>query len=288
MSIRLLALDIDGTLAVRGDQVLPRTRASLHRAADAGIEVVIATGRRYRTTQRVAAALGLDVHCISLGGALVKDPEANTLHEVRFASATVRALVGAIRAEGHSAIVQRDSVIDGSDFMIDGHLPWNGWTSDYMVANQDHAEWHADLAAVPHDDALVVGAYGTRAALESVAARAIAEIDESLTTVVMPLPGNSGAPGGHYLEVASARACKWQGLQVLARGLGIDESEICAVGDQLNDLSMIRNAALGVAMGNAADEVQQAADRVTAANDADGIADLVDDLLADRDASSSQ
>lgn len=282
MSIRMIALDIDGTLAVRGDEILPRTRRALHRAAAAGVEVVIATGRRYRTTRRVAAALGLDVHCVSLGGALVKDPAAATLHRVAFAPEVVAALVRVLRRSGHSAIVQRDSADAGADFLIDGKLPWNGWTSSYMAANQAFAEWRRDLAADRRDDALVVGAYGTKTALERAAAEARAGLETPLSTVVTPLPGGVGAPGGHYLEVAHADACKWQGLQFLARHLGMDAAEVCTVGDQVNDLTMIAGAGLGVAMGNAHPSVQQAADWVTAANDADGIVDVVERVLAGR------
>ncbi len=65
--IRLLALDVDGTLAARTDEITPRTRAALHRAWEAGIEIVIATGRRYRSTRRVITALGLPVRAVVLG-----------------------------------------------------------------------------------------------------------------------------------------------------------------------------------------------------------------------------
>ena len=64
--IRLMAVDVDGTLAHRGDEVLPATRDALHRAHREGVEVVIATGRRYRTARRVVEALGLEVAVVSL------------------------------------------------------------------------------------------------------------------------------------------------------------------------------------------------------------------------------
>ena len=107
--IRLLALDVDGTLAARADEVTPKTRAALHRAHEAGIEIVIATGRRYRTTRRVIAALGLPVRAVVLGGALVKEEDGSTLHAANFDSAEFASLHDLARRSGHTIVCQLDS-----------------------------------------------------------------------------------------------------------------------------------------------------------------------------------
>ncbi len=277
--VRLLALDVDGTLVVRGHEVLPRTREALHRAARSGIEVVIATGRRYRTTRHVIDAIGLELPCVCLGGALVKHGDGTTLIEHPYSRERVRAVVEILRAEEQAAIVQRDSAQGGSDFLIDGAPVWNGWTSLYLEENQSFPEWRRDLAADDLDDALVIGAYARREELERSAAAIHARFPGEMTSFITPIPPHVGAPGGHYLEVASASVCKWQGLRALATHLDVDVAQVCAVGDQVNDLTMIRGAGVGVAMGNAHPEVLAAADRTTGRNDEDGIADLVDSLL---------
>jgi hydroxymethylpyrimidine pyrophosphatase-like HAD family hydrolase len=73
---------------------------------------------------------------------------------------------------------------------------------------------------------------------------------------------------------------KWSGIRRLAAGWGIADEEICAVGDDVNDIPMIRAAGLGVAMGNAVPEVLAAADRIAPTHDHDGLVDVVGWLLA--------
>jgi hypothetical protein len=80
-------------------------------------------------------------------------------------------------------------------------------------------------------------------------------------------------------EIAPFGVSKWTGVSWLAEGLGIRPEEICAVGDDVNDIPMIRSAGLGVAMGNALDEVKAAADRVAPGHDQEGLVAVVDWLL---------
>lgn len=279
MRYRLLALDVDGTLAWRGDEVLPATRRALHLAAAAGVHVAIATGRRYRTTRRVIDALGLPVPAVSLGGALVKDGRARTLHEVPFAAPELRAVVAALREAGLAPVGQRDHADGGADFVVDGHPVWNGWTARYVEANRAHMLWSRDLLAEERSDVLVVGAFGERAVLERAERTVRARMSGACTTVVTPLPARSSSGGGCYLEVAGAGACKWQGLSRLAAHLRVAPEAICAVGDERNDLTMIRGAGLGVAMGNAPPQVQAAADHVTGRHDEDGLVAVVEHIL---------
>ena len=74
-------------------------------------------------------------------------------------------------------------------------------------------------------------------------------------------------------------AGKWAAILHLARLWRIDPSAICAVGDDANDIPMIQNAGLGVAMGHARPEVRDVADLITGDHDEDGVAMLVDDVL---------
>jgi hydroxymethylpyrimidine pyrophosphatase-like HAD family hydrolase len=80
-------------------------------------------------------------------------------------------------------------------------------------------------------------------------------------------------------EVLRRDASKWSGILHLAELWGIEPAEICAVGDDMNDVPMLRGAGLGVAMGHAPAIVRAAADHVTADHDNDGVAVLVDQIL---------
>ena len=278
--IRLLALDVDGTLAWRADEILPETRRALHALHDTGVEVVIATGRRYRTTRRAIEALGLDVAAVSLGGALVKERDGATLARQSFSSDALGRVVGRLKSHGLSPIGQRDGHAEGgADFVIDGGLPWNGWTSRYMEANQRFAEWSRDLAEAAREDVLVVGAFADRAPLAAVEAALHEAHPGAFQSVITPLPKDASSGGGHYLEVALSRVDKWSGLAPLVAERGLDASVVCTVGDQVNDLAMLRAAGVGVAMGNAPPEVQEAADWVTRPADENGIVDVVERIL---------
>ena len=84
---------------------------------------------------------------------------------------------------------------------------------------------------------------------------------------------------GTMCEILRHDASKWSALLHLAELWGVDPSEICAVGDDMNDVPMLEGAGLGVAMGHAGPEVLAAADLVTGADDEDGVAMLIDGVL---------
>ena len=84
---------------------------------------------------------------------------------------------------------------------------------------------------------------------------------------------------GYMCEIAPHGVSKWTGVRRLADEWGIAPEEICAAGDDVNDIPMIAGAGLGVAMGNALDEVKAAADRIAPTHDEDGLVQVVDWLL---------
>jgi Cof subfamily protein (haloacid dehalogenase superfamily) len=277
VSIRLMALDVDGTLAARGHEVTPATRGALGRARDAGLAIVIATGRRYRSTTRVIEALGFPVPAVCLGGSLVKDAGGETLTAHVFEPEAFQRIAGFLRERGHVVVGQLDGPLTGgSDFVIDGSVFWGRWASLYHERNAGFSQWRAHLTDEPRDDVLVIGTFGERDELFSLAQEIGLALPDRLFVNVVP----AFAEGGWYCEIVPAEISKWTGLTQLARKLGIPPDAICAVGDQRNDLPMIREAALGVAMGNAAQEVKEAADLVTGRHDEDGLVALVERILS--------
>jgi Cof subfamily protein (haloacid dehalogenase superfamily) len=279
--IRLLALDVDGTLVRRGDEIGPRTRKALARAHEAGLRVALATGRRWRRARSVARALELPVPVVCLGGALVKEEAGRTVDRQPFAASLLAAVVAAVHQAGASAVAHLEGGDDGPDFVVEHRRAWNPWMSRYVTRNQAWTAWSRDLAADARDDVLVVGAFGPRAELEGAAAALREALAGRVAVTLTPLPPDGG-PVGFYLEVQPAHVSKWHGLQRLAAHLGVAEAAVCAVGDERNDLPMLRAAGLGVAMGNAPAEVRAAARLVIGRHDEDAVADLVERLLEAR------
>lgn len=275
-SIRLLALDIDGTLAARGDHVTAATRRALRRAAAAGIAVTVATGRRYRTARRVVASLELPVPTICLGGALTKCERGTTLAARTFAPEILARVAERVRRRELTLIGQRDPRSpEEPDFVIEDETRWNDPTRAYFDANLRHARRVRSLAREPRGDVLVAGCFGPREEL-AVLAR---ELEASLPGAVIAHVMDGLGLEGHHCQILPAGVSKWEALESLAARRGIPAEAVCAVGDEVNDLEMIRGAGLGVAMGNATPELRAAADRVIGRHDEDGLVGLVDHLL---------
>jgi hypothetical protein len=276
--IQLLAVDVDGTLVNSEDEISAPTRVALHRVREAGVEVAIATGRRYRNAHGAIDSLGLPAPSVCLGGALVKEGDGRTLHADAFEAPEFRAVASLFRDRGHAVLAQRDSHQDGgADFLLDASVPWNSLTRDYYDLNPGFGARAEGLPEQTRDDVLVVGTFGERAELE--------EVERELHRVHPGAFASHVMPGfqyqGHYCEVVPSRVSKWAGLQRLADFLGISPERVCAVGDERNDLSMISGAGVGVAMGNAPEEVKRAADWVTGHHDEDGLVGVVERILGE-------
>jgi len=273
-SIRLLAVDIDGTLVTGGDLVSPATRAALHIAAER-FALVLATGRRYRTTRQVIAELDLTLPAVCLGGALTKDAAGRTLHATTFAAEDIAGLLDLARHRDLALVLQRDAhTLGGADFVVDASLAWNAATQHYVNVGGAAGRTDADLGGARREDILVVGCFAEHdplAALED----DIARMTGAFETVLV----SSQKTPGWYLEVIPAGVSKWAALKRYAGRIDIPEDAICAVGDALNDLPMIRGAGFGVAMGNAHPAVKAAAAWTTGRNDEDGLVTLIDRLM---------
>lgn len=282
--IRLLVLDVDGTLTNSRHEVSAVARAAVGRVRDAGVRVMLATGRRYRDTLPVAEILGVDAPLVTASGALVKRPgDHATLHRAAFAPGVLEAVVARIVAAGHEPILYTDSFHRGYDFhcrSLAGADPAatgeRRGVSEYLGRNRHLADVRPDLHLAPPPGSFAGFAMGRHEEMLALEAALHAAHPDDLSLHVIRSPRYRD----WMCEFAPANVTKWTGARAVAAGWGIAPAEICAVGDDLNDLPMIRGAGLGVAMGNAVAAVREAAVRVVAGHDDDGIADVVDLVLA--------
>jgi Cof subfamily protein (haloacid dehalogenase superfamily) len=274
--IQMLALDVDGTLAARGDEVSSATRQALHEASRAGVQIVIATGRRFRTAQRAVLSLGLPVPVICLGGALIKDHDKRTLRAHVFARPDFLIVAQHLHDHGLALVAQRDShELGGADFIVDASTPWTDAVENYVAGNEAFCDFCPAPTDQPRDDVLVMGTFGEQPALRALQSALDAAHPDRFLTVLVPTPWE----GSFYLEVIPAHVSKWAGLEDLARQREIAPERICAVGDQLNDLSMVEQSGLGIAMDNGHEELKKVADWVCGRHDEDGLVEVVAHIL---------
>jgi Cof subfamily protein (haloacid dehalogenase superfamily) len=273
---RILALDVDGTLLDLDGMLRPRTAEAVARAALAGIQPVLCTGRRYRRARPIAEQLGLDAPLVCNSGALVKVPgDHRTLWRADFDPDLAADVLELFESHDQHAVLFTDRSPDDFDFVVRAFPTGRASFDDYVHKNLEHAEIDASWRRGAGEPLFHVCAVGTRAEMLAFERAVLKRIGGRVQTFVL----RTSRYLGTMCEIVRADASKWTAVLNLARLWGVEPAEICAVGDDANDIPMIRNAGLGVAMGHAHPEVQSVADHVTGAHDEDGVAILVNEIL---------
>jgi Cof subfamily protein (haloacid dehalogenase superfamily) len=273
----MLALDVDGTLLDREGVLRPSTADAVARAARAGIRPVLCTGRRYRRALPIAEHLGLDAPLVCNSGSLVKEPaDHRTLWRADFDADLLADVLAVFRASGEIPLSFTDRPPEESDFIVERAPTGLPLFDDYLNLNRGHAEvdprWVERVGPGLH---FHLCAIGTREAMLDFERAVLDRLADRVRTFVQKSPRYAGT----MCEVLRHDASKWAAVLHLAELWGIEPSAICAVGDDMNDVPMLRGAGLGVAMGHAPADVLDAADHVTGDHDNDGVAMLVDDVL---------
>jgi len=273
---RLLAIDVDGTLVNSRDELTAATCAALRRAEDAGMRIALATGRRYSRCLSFARQLELDAPLVTASGALVKRPTDHaTLHEATFDRDVLAAWISIVADAGYEAVLYGDTFSEGFDFYCRGTDVDRAELAEFFALNEGlHRDSPRMVAEPPH------GIFaGFAMASQDEMLRLEAELQRALPDQLETHVIRSPRYRGYMCEIAAHGVTKWSGIRQLADEWGIADEAICAVGDDVNDLPMIRAAGLGIAMGNALDEVKDAADRIAPTHDDEGLVEIVEWLL---------
>ncbi|HPU07248.1 MAG TPA: Cof-type HAD-IIB family hydrolase [Thermogutta sp.] len=277
MGYRFLALDIDGTLVSTVDAISPSVREAIARAAEAGLEVILATGRRYSRALPFSKILQIETPLVTSSGALTKIPKTHeTLFRARFSDEVLRKTLMVLRELGFPAAILGDTFSHGFDYYIERPNGYrNPYFEDYLEQNSGSERiWDDFLAELP-PEIFATFTVGSEAEMKWVESQLHAALPHQLTTNVLRSPRYRG----FFCEIMPAGTTKWSAICQLAAQRGVTPREICAVGDDVNDISMIREAGFGVAMGNAPDEVKKAAHWVAPPQEEDGLVAVIERLL---------
>lgn len=287
----LLAVDLDGTLLNSRGGVSAATVEAVARARGAGLHVTVCTGRGLEECSGILYSIGQRDPVVVTGGAQVADPvTGRTLHRVPMRPGVASKAVRRILADGHAALVRKDGDSAGVDYLVvsergaDGLDPATRWWFGVFGIRVGYV---ARLEDDPHPEHTIrVGVVAT--------GRDVARLHDDLSTALdgeavlhrlqgLPVPEgilDDPATSITIIEAFDVRATKWDGVRRIADGLGVARERIAAIGDQENDLSMLRGAGLGIAMANAVPEVKAVAGRHTLGCDEDGVAHAIDRILA--------
>jgi len=266
--VRLLALDIDGTLLRSDKTVSARTRAALDAARAGGAHLVLVTGRRYPAARRVAEMIGGRLDLVLHNGALIFE-NGEVLRRRPLPRAAARTAVRAGRERRADPVVHCGPSGEGR-LLVEGVEPSNTLLVYYLDKSHPDVITVGDLeAALEHEeDPLQVMFGGTipeMAALVPHLERALggtAKIERTLYPHV----------GVGILDVLEPTVGKAEAVRFLQDRWGVGAAETLAIGDNWNDHEMLAGAGLGFVMGNADPELCALGLPVLPTNDEDGVA----------------
>lgn len=269
MSIRMIAIDIDGTLVNSERKITTKVKETLLAARQKGVKIVLCTGRPFPGVEPELAELGLltdEDYVITYNGSLVQN--VGTKHTIFAAGLSNADYLDinymAQKLAVHLHVSSTDAIYTANrdispytvyeSFLV--HMPIKYRSTDEMLSEP------VEIIKMMMIDEPEI--------LDAAIAKLPAAFRERYTVV-------KSAP--FYLEILHRGASKGVALSQLASHLGLKADEVMAIGDNENDLTMIDYAGIGVAMANAIDEVKAAADVTTASNDEDGVALIVEQYV---------
>ena len=284
MPIRLLALDLDGTLLNSRGEISDRNRTALADARVGGVHVAVVTGRRFRDARPIALDLGLDVPVISHNGALTK--HARTLETVAVMPLPLEAALRAIsvgRSAGGDPLVSVDHEglgvlvydhISGDNLALVEYIKWarriHGDESTQSVQKVDSVEDYLEESPV---HLAFSGGFVKMTALAE-------KLDAALATSVKIFCTTYPKKDFALVDIVHPQASKGAGVAAAALELSVARDEVMAIGDNLNDLEMLEFAGTAVVMENAETALHDIAEfHLTTSNDADGVAIAVERFI---------
>jgi Cof subfamily protein (haloacid dehalogenase superfamily) len=261
VAIRLLAIDLDGTL-VNHDLVMnSRDVAAVKAASAMGVTVVLATGRMFKSSLRFAEPLGLRGPIINYQGAVVR--------EIASGEVWYRCELTVPMQQRVLALAEpRDWHVNA---YVDEHV--------YTARARPEADLYARIAMVPYE---VVGPLSKWVRQDSTKMVLVDLDPENVPARIEELTAWMGDVArvtrslDWFVEVVNPEVSKAAALAMVAQRLGIAQTEVCAIGDNTNDEDMVRWAGFGVAMGNAPASLKGLAKHVTGTVDEAGVAEVIE------------
>ncbi len=265
MGYKLIALDMDGTLLNSKGEISERTLEAIHKAQDKGVLVTACTGRPLQGVDKYNDLLQIDGPVIIYNGAMiVHTTSREILFEENLNTKDARKLLELGKKHGTTMCVWSQNQLYGNilNERIHSYKKLSG-VEPLLIENYEALLEQGITKILWNDEVERVNFF----------------MDELVRDDFEELSFCTSKP--IFLELFSSKVSKAVAMETIGKLYHIDQSEMIAIGDGKNDLSMIEYAGLGVAMGNAPEEVKKKADVVTASNDCDGIAEIIEKYLLD-------
>jgi Cof subfamily protein (haloacid dehalogenase superfamily) len=272
-SLRLIAVDIDGTLLNPQFQISPADLAALRRADSLGIEVILVTGRRHTFALPIAQQLGFDLWLISSNGAVTRSLAGETFHRDLLPQATCRDLVSLMREFRGQTVITFDVPTKGA-IVLEHLRELEGSIQRWLEKNLEYIEF-----VIPIENAL------TSDPVQAMFCGPVALMQQALSVLepsglpITVLRTEYPARDLSMVDVLNAGCSKGHALERWANYRRISREQVMAVGDNYNDIEMLAFAGQPFIMGNASPELLGRGWARTRSNDENGVAAAVEAAL---------
>ena len=261
MQYKLIAIDMDGTLITSDKKITERSIKAMQEAEAAGAYVALASGRMAANVQVLAQDLGLHSPAICGGGSQVLDADWNLIHTCYIQPEIAKQVLDVCKEMG--LYVQ---IFEDGNFIFEKHTPSTDVYYGISGLNpvEDPGLFEREVINTPK--ILIIEE-----------PEKLKEVQAILTERFPML--NIGRSRPTFLELNNPEGNKGVALRVLAEKLGLKQEELIAIGDNQIDAPMIKYAGLGVAVGNALDEIKEMADYISADNDHEGVTEVIEKFI---------
>ncbi len=273
--IRLLAVDIDGTLLNPEFQISPADLGALRRAHQEGIEIVVVTGRRHTFALPIVLQLSFGLWLISSNGAITRSLSGETFHRDLLPADVCRKLCAAMREFRGNTVLTFDIEAKGA-IVLERMQELNGSIQRWLEKNLQYIDFVIPIEKSLTTDPVQAMFCGPIAHMrQALAALEASGLEKEITVLRTEYPLrdlsivdvlNQGCSKGHALE-------RW------AKHRAVPREQVMAIGDNYNDIEMLAFAGLPFIMGNASEELRRDGWAVTLPNDQSGVAAAIEQVL---------
>ena len=287
---KLIAVDLDGTMLNSYGVVTEQTKKSIKRSIEKGTDVIIASGRPIDSIKTIAKEIGSENYFIAGNGALIYDIKKDEIiYEKYMSKRKILEIIKICEENSISYNVYTDKTI------LAKALKYNVlYYHKENLKKEENKKTHINIVEnmyeyvknMKEEKFLKVTVCDDNKSIFNSIIRKLRQLDDIEVLDVLHMSRKTIRQGTeditieyYYTEISSANVDKWEALKFLMNRLNISSNELIAIGDNINDEKMIKNAGLGIAMKGCNPEIQKIADYITDTNNDDGVGKAIDNFI---------
>jgi Cof subfamily protein (haloacid dehalogenase superfamily) len=269
--IRLIGIDVDGTLLDSDGRVPEANRAAIHQAVAAGVHVALVTGRSYPFARPIADTLPSSISLIVSNGAVERSTDGSTLARRLLDRRVARSVLNSTRPHRHAAALVFDR--DADRQVVFETMDWeHPGRQRYWSRNHSHIAKSVPLEDALTEDPIQVMFNGGVEAMRPLAEALRLATGQEYSVLMTEYIHRDFS----LVDVTAPDATKGRALAWRAEQLGLTAEEVMAVGDNFNDLEMLEFAGTPVVMGNSVQELKDRGWHITGHQNDNGLAQAID------------